>query len=222
MRIGPLIRSLLPGWVERTASRAYRRVFVNLDKVARVLGENLPPHACVLDVGGGDGDLLNRLLLLRPDLRIDMVDIAPRVGGHLHANHRDRVRFFPGRRLESHAHPDGGTYDAIMIADVMHHIPATERADFLASLRNGLGRRAVILIKDVEPGHPIAWLGLYCDRYLSGDRDTQLIASRHLQSMMQAVWPDHLVREQGLLGLNRPNYLIGAIPKPAHEVVRRT
>ena len=215
MAIGPKLRAMLPDGIEHTAARMYRRVFVDLEKVAQAMARALPERATVLDIGGGDGALLNHLLRLRADVRVDMVDIAPQVGRHLQPEFTARVRFFPARRLELHQRPEQGGYDAAMVADVMHHIPPGERVGFLSALKDALSPEAIILIKDVEPGHPIAWLGLYCDRYLSGDRGTELVSMASLTELLQRVWPAHSTCEQGLLSVNRPNYLLCASPLDA-------
>ncbi len=198
----------MPSVLEHIASKAYRRIFVDLDKVADVLAKTLPDDAYVLDVGGGDGDLLNRLLKLRPDVQVDMVDIALEVGRHVKDIYKERVHFFPARQLESHCARDERLYDAAMVSDVMHHIPTDERILFLIALRQSVKEGGLVLIKDVEPGHPIAWLGLYCDRYISGDKGTTLISMQALREMIGQVWPAHEAYERGLFDINRPNYLL--------------
>ena len=80
MAIGPTIRRLLPAKAELVAARLYRRIFVDLKKVAMTLAGSLQRDARLLDIGGGDGDLLNHLLSARSDIRVDMVDIAGTIG----------------------------------------------------------------------------------------------------------------------------------------------
>lgn len=208
MKIGPAVRKLLPASTERKASRLYRSVFVDLGKVAAVLSRALPKGAFVLDIGGGDGDLLNLVLDARPDVRIAMVDIAESEGKFLEPRYNERVELHPGVAIEDHILTFAGRYDAAVISDVMHHIPQPHRSGFLLNVAKALRPGARILIKDVEPGHPVATLGLFCDRYLSGDRNVALISVERLCEMSGASLPRHTASEIGLLNADRPNYLV--------------
>lgn len=208
MKIGPAIRRMMPPAVERRAAAAYRGVFVDLPKVAECLAEQLPPGARVLDIGGGDGDLLNHLLSRRSDINIAMVDVAARVGGLLHPRHLARVSLHPGTALEDHLQLHAGSYEAVLVSDVMHHLPQAYRPEFLRALHGGLAGAGSIFIKDIEPGHFIASLSLFCDKYISGDRGVVLISCEQLQAVASRVLPQHTSREVGLLREDRPNYLL--------------
>lgn len=208
MKVGPAVRNLLPTSAERKASRLYRSVFVDLAKVAVVLSPTLPANAFVLDIGGGDGDLLNHVLEMRPDVRVAMVDIADSVGKFLNPRYSGRVELYPGTAIEDHILEFAGRYDAALISDVMHHIPEGRRAGFLLSVAKALRPGAQMLVKDVQPGHPIARLGLFCDKYLSGDRGVALISAEQLCELSRAALAQHTAREIGLLKVDRPNYLV--------------
>lgn len=122
MPIGPFVRQLVGPRLERGLSYLYRRVFVDLDAVARAIALQCTKNVRMLDLGGGDGELVNKILALRPDLQIDMVDIAAVVGRFLVPEVRDRVRLFPGTAIE--ALPDcAERYGAALVSDVMHHLP---------------------------------------------------------------------------------------------------
>jgi 2-polyprenyl-3-methyl-5-hydroxy-6-metoxy-1,4-benzoquinol methylase len=208
MKAGPFIRGLLPVSAEKTASRLYRSVFVDLRKVAAMISSALPQDALVLDIGGGDGDLLNYVLAKRPDVRVAMVDIAVSVGKFLEPAYAVRVELHPGTAIEDHILVAAGRYDAAVISDVMHHIPELYRAGFLLNVARALRPGAQILVKDVQPGHPIALLGLFCDRYLSGDRGVALISAEQLCELSHAALAQHTAKEIGLLEVDRPNYLV--------------
>jgi 2-polyprenyl-3-methyl-5-hydroxy-6-metoxy-1,4-benzoquinol methylase len=208
MAIGPTIRKFLPPSAEKAASRLYRSIFVDLDKVALILAQTIPKNAAVLDIGGGDGDLLNHLFARRTDVRVDMVDIAPSVGRFVSSEYADRIRLSPNTAIEDHLTVYENTYDVAIISDVMHHIPLDMRADFLRSVVKTLRAGGSIFVKDVEPGHFVSWLGLYCDKYLSGDRGVALISADRLRDLAQIALPGHRSTELGLIAKNRPNYLI--------------
>lgn len=208
MKIGPAVRKMMPPGVERKLSGLYRAVFVDLDKVANCLAESLPRNAHLLDIGGGDGELINCLLSQRDDLRVAMVDVAQNVGTFVSAEHRSRISVHPGTSVEDHVARRGGCYDAALISDVLHHLPRSYRGDFIATVRSGLKREGEIYVKDIQPGHFIAWLSLMCDRYVSGDRETSLVSKEELCLMLQGELAGFDAVELGLQQLDPPNYLI--------------
>ena len=211
MKLGPLIRRFLPQAVEVGLAKAYRSVFVDLDKVARHLSLALPKNANVLDIGGGDGDLLNRLFALRPDIRVTMVDIAASVGRFVQQRYGDRVRLEPGTTIQDHvlalATPED-KYDAAIIIDVMHHIPMAQREAFLRAVHNALVTGGTLLVKDVEPGYFRAKLGCLCDRYISGDRGVTLVPADEVSALVSRIAPGCVALETGLFSEDRPNYLV--------------
>lgn len=209
MKIGPAIRRLMPYSLERRSAKIYRFVFVDLSKVAKHFAHVLPVDARVLDIGGGDGELLNHLLTLRPDLNLTMVDIAASVGRFVEPQHLDRVSFCPETSIQEHLGSIAKPYDAAIISDVMHHIPGTLRLDFLASISAALRPGGMVLVKDIEPGHVISKLSLYADKYISGDRGVALVSRKELCELANQSLPKHQVSEIDLYTENRPNYIMG-------------
>lgn len=195
--------------MERRLSGVYRRVFVDLEKVSAALLPYLPPGARVLDIGGGDGELLNHLLSARSDLTIDMVDIAPVIGKFIQPNHVSKVRKFTRTPVEDLPAENTG-YDVALISDVMHHLPADYREAFLRSVRSRLRDDACLLIKDIEPGHAIAQLSLLCDMYISGDKGVSLISITDLKLLCARLDPASM-SEIGLLEIDRPNYALRVV-----------
>ena len=61
MTIGKLARKLLGNKIFSIIARYYRAIFVDLEKVCRSFPE-IEDNAHILDVGGGDGELINILL----------------------------------------------------------------------------------------------------------------------------------------------------------------
>jgi SAM-dependent methyltransferase len=84
-----------------------RRVTV----LARHLARLLPPDAHVLDVGCGDGILAARLRELRPDIRIEGVDVLVRPHTAIPVRPFDGVRIPYGDR----------SIDVVLMVDVLHH-----------------------------------------------------------------------------------------------------
>lgn len=84
-----------------------RRVTVLSKHIARLL----PPDAHVLDVGCGDGAIAARLRALRPDIRIEGVDVLVRQHTAI------PVRLFDGMRIPY----DDASVDVVLMVDVLHH-----------------------------------------------------------------------------------------------------
>lgn len=206
MPIGPAIRRAVGPKLERRLSAVYRSVFVDLGVVARVLAEHCPHDARLLDVGGGDGELLNKLLAIRPDLTVDMVDIATSIGKFIEPALEPRIRRFPATPVETLPELPGG-YGAALVSDVMHHLPPGYRRDFLQAVHAKLTPGAPLFVKDIEPGHPIASLSLFCDRHVSGDKGVSLVSLAQLIELSSHL-PARTHQELGLLAANRPNYLV--------------
>jgi SAM-dependent methyltransferase len=104
------------------------------DVLARHLADLLPHDARVLDIGCGDGLLARRVLHLRPDLRIEGIDVLVRPSTHI------PVTRFDGRHIPH----ESGQFDAAVLVDVVHHIE-----DPMPLLREALRvSRKCLVIKD--------------------------------------------------------------------------
>jgi hypothetical protein len=208
--LGPTIRRLLGARRARALGRWYRAIFVDLNKEAAALASVIPADAHLLDVGGGDGEPLNHLLALRADIRITTLDPGPTVGLWIEARFAPRVTRLPRTTLTDYLAAGRPDPDAVLIADVVHHIPEASRAEFLRGVKVLLERvpRLRVIVKDVEPGSWRALLGYWSDRFVSGDSGVSPITRRRLISLLQeALGPLHH-EETDLFECDRPNYAI--------------
>ena len=82
-----------------------------IQRLAAAIAERLPRDAHVLDVGCGSGDLAAQVMQLRPDVRIEGIDVLVR------ARTAIAVAEYDGRHIP---YPDG-SFDAAMVIDVLHH-----------------------------------------------------------------------------------------------------
>ena len=210
MSLGSAIRSLLGARLARHAGRCYRAIFVDLDKMALALAQVIPRGAHLLDVGGGDGQPLNYLLALRPDLLITTLDPAPVVGQWIEARYERQVTRLPSTKLADYVASTCAGPDAILIADVLHHIPETSREGFLSSVRVLLERapRLQIILKDVEPGSWRASLGFWSDRYITGDRNVCPISSDRVKTLFEKFLGPLHREDTNLINVDGPNYAI--------------
>jgi SAM-dependent methyltransferase len=102
--------------------------------LASAIAPLLPKSARVLDVGCGDGLLAQAILEMRPDLRIEGVDVLVRSGTPI------PVREFDGTRLPF----ADGEYDVAMAIDVFHH--AADARALMAEMKRVA--RGSLVIKD--------------------------------------------------------------------------
>jgi len=197
---GQIARKIL-GPYFKPVGDAYRRVFVNLERIVDVLAEAAPKGANVLDIGGGDGALIDRLLDRRPDLTITMCDIAPTVGAFLSKANRGRVRQLPATDFaDVHA-----KFDFVMITDVMHHVPVDQRDSFFEALARSCREWGceTLFFKDVEPGHLRSVLSLLADWYITGDRHVVLFPRSQFAEMAVRYFPN---RKRVSAMPDAPNY----------------
>jgi hypothetical protein len=208
--LGPSVRRLLGAERARALGRWYRAIFVDLAKEAAALASVIPPGAQLLDVGGGDGEPLNHLLRLRTDIRVTTLDPGPTVGLWIEPRFASRVTRLPHTTLADYLAARRPDPDAVLIADVVHHIPEQARAEFLGGIKVLLERvpRLRIIVKDVEPGSWRALLGYWSDRYLSGDTDVSPIPRRRLVALLQEVLGPLRHEETNLFREDCPNYAI--------------
>ena len=210
MPLGRAIRTVLGERGSRVAGRAYRAIFADMDKVAEAIAAQIPAGAHVLDVGGGDGALVDLLLRLRPDIRVTTIDVAPVVGQWIDAAHAARVERLPATPLAAYLASGRPLPDVLLLTDVMHHVPVAQRESFLASIGELMrrARSAKVIVKDVEPGHFRARLGILSDRYVTGDRGVSLVSRSDLVAAMKRAVGDVRWSETGLFASDRPNYAL--------------
>ena len=212
MSPGPLLRRLLGDRWFPILGRLYRRVFVDLRKVVEGFPE-VPEGGHILDVGAGDGELMNLLLPLNPGATATLIDVAPQVGGWLRADLRDRVEALPETSVAAYAKRKRPV-DLVILSDVVHHVPLPERPGLLADLRELLGGRAAkLVVKEVEPGSWRAQIYYLADRFITGDRNVHFIRRDEVRQLVQSALPDAACQETDLYRRNPPNYcLIFSVP----------
>ena len=210
MSIGAAIRRVLGAHLARRVGRWYRAIFVDLTKEAAALATVIPRNAHLLDIGGGDGEPLNHLLALRPDLRVTTLDPGPIVGQWIDERFDGRVTRLAGTSLEEYLARGRPDPDAVLIADVLHHIPKANRAGFLSTLGVLLERvpQIRIIVKDVEPGFWRARLGYWSDRYITRDLGVSPISREHLTRLFEEAFGPLRRENTNLFEADRPNYAI--------------
>ena len=210
MPLGPVVRLFLGPRLARRAGKYYRAMYVDLAKVSAALAVVIPRGAHLLDVGGGDGQPINHLLSVRPDLTITTLDPAPVVGQWIESRYVGQINRLPRTSLAEFAACPHAHADVILIADVMHHIPKSARHEFLDSVGVLLERvpGLLIIVKDVEPGHWRSRLSFWSDRYLTGDQNVSLISRDGVTRLFEQVLGPLHREDTDLFKIDGPNYAI--------------
>lgn len=113
-----------------------RRVRALRDRLAEVIP---PGPARVLDVGCGDGRIDAAVMAVRPELRIEGIDVLVRPQTHVSVTRFDGVRI---------PYPDA-SFDVVTIVDVLHH--TVDPAALLAEAAR-VARRSVVVKDHVLAG----------------------------------------------------------------------
>ena len=98
---------------------------------------------------------------------------------------------------------------AVVISDVLHHVPRDRRLHFLREVAE-FGRASLrfLVVKEVAPEGWRARLGLLSDWYVTGDRHVELSPPEELVPLVQSAFPGFVPRATRLLERDSPNYCI--------------
>lgn len=207
MAIGPTIRRALDAnpavvsWLTET----YRGFFVDLDAVVDLVPAGAA--ATLLNVGTGDGELVNRLARRYPDLRVTSTDISDEQGWLVADDVRARVELVTRTPEQIAAAGFGGTYDVVLLSDVIHHVPVADRRTVLSAAWAAVAPGGRLVVKDIETRGVKATLSLWSDKYITGDKHTTLIGVREMADVLSEVSGQSTVVDSGLLPRNPPNYM---------------
>jgi SAM-dependent methyltransferase len=112
-----------------------RRIWV----LSRALANAIPGRGTVLDIGCGDGQLASALMKLRPDLKIEGVDVVARPKTLL------PVAQYDGTRLPF----ADKSFDYVTIVDVLHH---TDDPTIVLSEASRVAREGVVIKDHLREG----------------------------------------------------------------------
>jgi 2-polyprenyl-3-methyl-5-hydroxy-6-metoxy-1,4-benzoquinol methylase len=167
MAIGPLIRKSF-GRYERQISDAYRSIYLNIDGFIGQVQRWHSSPATILEVGCGEGVISEHMYRAFPGAAITAIDITPRIG-RLYRGPSDGVRFIRCE-VERIAAANPGSFDLVVLCDVLHHVPRTSRRALLDAIRASVARDGAFIFKDWQRSNSaIHWLCYASDRWLTGD-----------------------------------------------------
>jgi 2-polyprenyl-3-methyl-5-hydroxy-6-metoxy-1,4-benzoquinol methylase len=168
MGLGPFIRKMF-GRYERQTSEAYRSIYLNIDAFIEQVRQWCPNPAAILEVGCGEGAVSERLHLAFPRADVTAIDVTPRIG-RLYQGPSSGVRFIRCDAQQMAASRPG-SFDLVVLCDVLHHVPRSSRQELLCAIRATLAPAGALIFKDWQRGSaPIHWLCYASDRWLTGDK----------------------------------------------------
>lgn len=205
MPLGPALRERL-GRFEQPATEAYRSWFILLDDLATTLASIADPRT-ILEIGCGAGHLSGRLLERFPEATLVGSDICESPGDRC-TEHRDRAEFV--RELSTDLLPErAGSFDLVVICDVIHHVPAAERATLVRSAVELCRPGGLVAIKDWEPTPKLAnAVAVFADKYISGDRGVSFPTRSELVELVDQALPDADITLEARIPPRRNNLLL--------------
>jgi SAM-dependent methyltransferase len=188
MGLGYAVRSRL-GRFEPAVSELYRSAFIDLDSLAATVASLAPEATRGAEIGCGDGSMARALLDRMPSLDYTGIDVSDHPG-RLFAGDRSRVRFLSQLSSELVA-TEAGTFDVVLVVDVIHHVAEGERLSLLQDAAALLRPGGLLLFKDWERGRGLAHLLAYgSDRYVSGDTTVRFMPLDELGELTAKAMPD--------------------------------
>jgi 2-polyprenyl-3-methyl-5-hydroxy-6-metoxy-1,4-benzoquinol methylase len=191
-----LIRRLF-GPYERQVTEAYKKLFVDLDDFADRLRLWVPHPGRILEVGCGEGAMMERLATIYPGATITGIDIKPTVG-RLYRGDTDRVTFLQCTADDVARH-DPASFDLVVLCDVLHHCGPLERPSLLSAVRRAMVPSGSLAVRDwIISSSPIHWLSRFADRYLTGD-DVEFFTPQSMQALLIGAFGPDAVRSKSLV-----------------------
>ncbi|MBN1617756.1 class I SAM-dependent methyltransferase [Candidatus Dojkabacteria bacterium] len=207
MSIGKFARKLLGSNFYKIA-KYYKEFFFHIPSFVEILPK-FPANTTILDVGGGDGEVLNYVLSGNPTLKAVLIDPNDNIGGMISTSNRKRVTLYPGYSMQKYKESNiSKGYQFVLISDVLHHIPEKDRDRFINELLGLCLKDSTLIIKDIQPGYVKSWLSLFSDIFISGDKSTKLISMEEITKKIRNKYPKVQVTDTGLQKKTPPNYCL--------------
>jgi 2-polyprenyl-6-hydroxyphenyl methylase/3-demethylubiquinone-9 3-methyltransferase len=117
--------------------------------------------------------MTGRITKTYPSAIVTAIDITPKIGRMFRGN-RVNVTFCQ-EFVESVADRQPATYDLVILADVIHHVPTEARRSLMRGIDKAMMPGGSFIFKDwIITKTPINWLCGASDRYLTGDKVSYL------------------------------------------------
>jgi len=207
--VGPAIRRALKSHpkIQSTIANAYRSVFIDVNGLVEHLP--IPQEASsLLNIGTGDGSVLNLLARRFAHLDITTADVFESRGELIETDVASRIRMVNYLPNDYSTPFWSQQFDVVLLVDVIHHVPVADRQTLLRRVWSTVAPSGMLLVKDVEPRGVRALLGLLSDKYLTGDRHVVQVSASDLRTLMTESCANVSVSETRLASQDFPNYLL--------------
>jgi SAM-dependent methyltransferase len=213
MPLGPVLRRAL-GPLEQPAAALYRSVFIDLDAfVAQVALWAGRPRS-LLELGCGEGAVVDRLADTFPAASVTGIDITPRIGRLSRA--ADTRVAFRQITMKDYAAEHPGAADLLVACDVLHHVPWEMHEEILRDAGRAVRAGGCIVIKDwTRQSTPIHLLCYMADRYITGDR-VRYKTGEELEDTIMRVFGPHAIEARARIApwTNNIAYLVRIPAEP--------
>lgn len=190
MPLGPVLRRAL-GPLEQPAAAVYRSIFIDLDAFIAQVALWVGQPGSLLELGCGEGAVVDRLAEAFPAASVTGIDITPRIGRLSRAGHK-RVAFRQ-ITMKDYAAEHPGAADLLVACDVLHHVPWDMHEEILRDAGRAVREGGFIVIKDWQRrSTPIHLLCYMADRYITGDR-VRYKTGQELEGTIMRVFGQHSI-----------------------------
>jgi 2-polyprenyl-6-hydroxyphenyl methylase/3-demethylubiquinone-9 3-methyltransferase len=156
------------GPYEHQLAQAYRQLFVDLDELAVIMRTWVPQADNILEVGCGEGAMTERIRHSYSAANVTAIDITANVG-RLFRGDRSAVTFSQ-ETVQEVAVRKPGSFDLVVLSDVIHHVPVNARQSLLDGIHQAMTPNGSLIFKDwIISATPIHLLCTISDRYVTGD-----------------------------------------------------
>lgn len=200
MAIGPRIRQAL-GPFERPVSEFYRNIFIDLKALKYKIKEWIPPEEItqILEVGCGEGAIIELLIEIFPNAHITGIDITPHIG-RMYRGDLNRVSFRK-ETIKDFASSNKEKYDLVLIIDVLHHIAPEMRREFLSDAQKTLKNGGIFLMKDWRRNKtPIHFFSCFMERYITGD-SVHYLSMDELRCLIRDIFGEDSILDEAVIPL---------------------
>ena len=222
------IRAIVSSYDSRIIRTYSRLRFTVLRQIfLEEIGQYLPKTGRILDVACGFGLFSLYFASLEPGRRLVGIDVDPRRIQHARMSAaRLGVHNVEYHVADALRWTDEGSFDAIYLLDLIHHLPRDEVPAFLMKLRERLQRAGILIAKEVED-RPAwkRWFTLLLDRLMVGTQPIHYWPAPELAAVLEGL-DLHVVRHRMRDVLPYPHILyvepVAARRRPASTVMAPT
>ncbi|HEY7858785.1 MAG TPA: class I SAM-dependent methyltransferase [Candidatus Nanopelagicales bacterium] len=188
MPLGSSVRGLL-GRYEPAAIRLYRGRFIDLDALAATIASVAPDSMRVLEIGCGDGAMMESLQRQLPATSMLGIDPGVPTPGRMFDGDRTRVTFEESLTSDLIARGEP-PFDLVLLVDVLHHVADVDRQTVLDDAATLTAPGGTLIVKEWEAGKGLGnRLAFVADRYVSGDVTVRFMRRDEMQALVDNAVP---------------------------------